>query len=335
MAAADVFRPAWCLRNGHVQTVLASSSLRARGQNPMRNAARQLILTTPAGVRLQGFYSPQPDDRSRGLVILLHGWEGSAESTYIQRTGKVLYHHGYEIFRLNFRDHGNSHHLNPGIFYAVLLDEVFQAVQQIARQASGRPVFLAGFSLGANFVLRIVLQTAQTPIANLHHAVAVSPVLDPAKSTLQADRIFYIRKYFLKKWRQSLAVKEKLFPELYDFRPVMSMHSIGEVTDYMLDKYSDYSSAQQYFRTYTLVGDALADLPLPTTIITAADDPMIAVEDFYDLRLNDQTRLFIHPFGGHNGFIDGIRFKSWYEHKMVELFDATVEENGKRGGNDE
>jgi predicted alpha/beta-fold hydrolase len=326
MTCEDVFRPAWYLRNGHIQTILASSHFRAWGQNPMRDAARQLILTTPRGVRLQGFYSPQQASRPRGLVILLHGWEGSAESTYMLCTGKSLYHRGYDIFRLNFRDHGNSHHLNPSLFYAVLLEEVFQAVQQVAQQADQDPVFMVGFSLGGNFVLRIGRQAAQTPIANLRHVVAISPVLNPAKSTLRSDQINYVRKYFLKKWRQSLAVKQQLFPELYDFSAMMSMQSMAEMTAYLLEKYSDYDSAEEYFRGYTLLNNAISDLALPTTIITAADDPLIPVEDFYKLQLNDQTRLFINDFGGHNGFIDGINFKSWYEQKLGDIFDET----GKR-----
>jgi predicted alpha/beta-fold hydrolase len=86
----------------------------------------------------------------------LHGWEGSVDSTYLQRCGRSLYRHGYDIFRLNFRDHGDSHHLNSGIFYAVLLEEVYQAVIQAAEFARGGPVFMIGFSLGGNFVLRIL-----------------------------------------------------------------------------------------------------------------------------------------------------------------------------------
>ena len=75
-------------------------------------------------------------EKAAGQVILLHGWEGSADSTYILRTGNALYRRGYDIFRLNFRDHGDSHHLNRGIFYAVLLEEVFQAVRQATSLAS-------------------------------------------------------------------------------------------------------------------------------------------------------------------------------------------------------
>ena len=223
MLTGESFRPARYLRNGHVQTFLASSSVRAWGKNAMRDAAREVILTTRDKIRLLGLYSPQSTEKAAGAVILLHGWEGSADSTYILCTGNTLYQRGYDIFRLNLRDHGDSHHLNQGIFYAVLLEEVFQAVRQVCMNAGGKPVFLVGFSLGGNFALRIARRTHQDPIKNLWHAVAVSPVLDPAKSTLKIDQYPLIRIYFLRKWLRSLKKKQRLFPDVYDFAPLMPL----------------------------------------------------------------------------------------------------------------
>ena len=178
MLNAESFRPAPCLRNGHLQTILASSSFRTWGKNPMCDAAREMIMTTSGGVRLLGYYSPQKSKKSKGLVVLLHGWEGSVASTYILCTGKALYGRGYDIFRLNFRDHGDSHHLNQGIFYAVLLEEVFQAVRRLCRNAEQKPVFLMGFSLGGNFALRMARNMIQTPIENLCHDDPIIPVED-------------------------------------------------------------------------------------------------------------------------------------------------------------
>jgi len=322
---SEPFRPTWYLRNRHLQTILASSSIRARGQNPMTEAAREMIVTTSGGVRLLGFYSPQKSKKSNGLVILLHGWEGSVDSTYIVCTGKALYRRGYDIFRLNFRDHGDSRHLNQGIFYAVLLEEVFQAVHQVCRKAERLPAFLTGFSLGGNFALRIARRMLRTPIENLRHVVAISPVLDPAKSTSEIDQYPLIRIYFLKKWIRSLKKKQQLFPDVYDFAPLMSLKSIQAVTDLLLQHYSDFDSAAEYFKAYSLLKDAVKDVSVDTTIITAADDPIIPVEDFYQLELNGRTRLFIHDFGGHNGFIDGFFLKSWYEQQLADFFDEIVQ----------
>jgi uncharacterized protein len=318
--ASIEFKPPFPLKSAMLQTAMASAGLRALGSNPMLEAARETIVTTVAGVRLLGFMSRRPEPHDNGLVILLHGWEGSSHSTYIRTTGRFLFNQGYDVFRLNFRDHGPSHHLNPGLFYAVLLDEVFDAVRQVTEGEMGRPVFLAGFSLGGNFALRIARTCIQDPIPNLKQVVSISPVLDPDKATDRIDHSRLILKYFLKKWRRSLSIKQRLYPDRYDFSELMRIDNIREMTERLLARYSDYGSAREYFKGYSLLNGDLAGITLPTTIITAKDDPVIPVEDFYDLDTSDTTHLMIQPHGGHNGFLEGWRLNGWYETVMVETF---------------
>ena len=97
----------------------------------------------------------------------------------------------------------------------------------------------------------------------------------------------------------------------------------------MLDQYSDYNSPAEYFKAYSILDNAIEDVAVPTTIITAADDPIIPVEDFYRLKLSHCTELVIHKHGGHNGFIDGFHLKSWYEQILADWFDEIT----TRGGN--
>ena len=118
--------------------------------------------------------------------------------------------------------------------------------------------------------------------------------------------------------------KQRLFPDLYDFAPAMNLKTIQAVTDVLIENYSDFDSSGQYFSEYSLLKDAIADLTVDTTIITAKDDPIIPVEDFYQLEINARTQLCIHDFGGHNGFIDGFFLKSWYEQQLADLFDGIV-----------
>lgn len=325
MQTFDGYQPPLLLKNPHVQTILASSKIRVLGTNPMRAIARERIIETDVGTKLLGYHSEQPVQSAKGLAVLLSGWEGSADSTYLLRCGKMLYRQGYDVFRLNYRDHGPSHHLNSGIFYAVLLEEVYEAIAQLANGTRNRPVFLIGFSLGGNFVLRILQKCVQSPIANLRHAVSISPVLNPKRSTQTIDGIAFIRRYFLAKWRRSLRKKQSLFPDLYDFTPVERLKTIQAVTDFLLAKYSDFESAQDYFNAYAVMGSAVADINIPTTVITAADDPIIPVSDFYDFVPNEHLALVIHPHGGHNGFISGYNLQSWYETHIVTLFDKIVQ----------
>jgi predicted alpha/beta-fold hydrolase len=306
--------PFW-LRNGHLQTFLASSGFRARSANPMLEAARDVILETGDGIRLLGSHTPHPGTVPKGLVLLLHGWEGSIDSTYMLCTGRTLYRRGYEVFRLNLRDHGRSHHLNRGIFYAVLLDEIFEAIAQVAAAAVGLNVFLVGFSLGGNFALRIARRCATHPIPNLRQVVAVSAALDPEVSTTRADRHPLIRRYFLKKWRCSLAIKQQLFPDLYDFSDILRLQTLRAITDALLERYSQYPSTRDYFQTYTLTGDALRSIAVPTTLLTAQDDPIIPVHDYHELRANELTRVVVEPYGGP-------RLRSRYETWLADMFDG-------------
>jgi predicted alpha/beta-fold hydrolase len=312
--------PPFYLKPAGIQTFLASARLRAWGKNPMLDACRAVILSTADGIRLLGYISRQPRPHRQGLVILLHGWEGSSESTYIRTTGRFLFKCGYDVFRLNLRDHGPSHHLNTGIFYAVLLEEVFDAVRQVSAAQRPQATFLAGFSLGGNFALRIARRCARQPIQGLKQVMAISPVLDPDKATARIDNNRLILTYFLKKWRRSLTIKQRLFPQHYDFSSLMDLDNIRAMTERLLAHYSTYDSAAAYFKDYTLLGDDLDAITVPTTIITAADDPIIPVQDFHNLRTSDATRLLIQPYGGHNGFLEGWRLNGWYERVMIDVF---------------
>lgn len=317
------FIPPRFLRGTYTQTILASAKIRAVGRNPMKEASREMIIDAGGGIRLQGFFSQQLKRDPMGLVILLHGWEGSADSTYILHSGRYFYKSGYNVFRLNFRDHGNTHHLNEGLFYAILLDEVFRAVETATCLPGESRTFLMGFSLGGNFALRIGRKCNEHMIENIRHIVAISPVLNPSRATDAIDRSPLLRRYFLKKWRRSLNLKQKLYPHLYDFRGIMDLDTLRAVTNGLLKRYSSFQDTEEYFRGYALTGDALRSLSLPTTIIAARDDPAIPSDDFPRLILGSSTRLIMHDFGGHNGFLEGIFEPTWYENYARELFAAS------------
>jgi hypothetical protein len=312
------------LRNPRIQTYLASSRLRARGINPMLDASREYIINAGSDVRLVGSFACNTKTPFRGTVILLHGWEGSIESAYIVSSGRFLFKNGFSVFRLNFRDHGKSHHLNKGLFYATLTDEVYAAVKTVSEISGGAPLFLAGFSLGGNFALRIARMLSNESCNNFHHIVSISPVINPDKATTAIDNNYIIKKYFLLKWRRSLSMKQKLFPALYDFNDIIPLKSCRSITERLIDRYSNYKDASEYFRGYTITNCILNDIRIPTTIITSKDDPVIPVDDFCGLDARKPVNLIIHNYGGHNGFIKNLSFECWYEEKMVRLFDESI-----------
>jgi len=295
--------------------------MRVRGRNEMTEASREVIVEAGGGVRLLGYHARQAGT-PKGLVILLHGWEGSADSTYVLSTGRYLYRRGFEVFRLNLRDHGRSHHLNSGLFHGALLDETAAAVDRASRCLPDRPAYLIGFSLGGNFALRIALRQSKNPISTLRRVFAISPALDPYKSTLAIDSGPAVyRSYFLAKWKRSLRRKERLFPGLYRFDEILRHRTCLAMTEAIMAYYPDFSSYRDYFGRYTLTGDALAPVAMPVTIFTSKDDPVVPVEDFYRLPGNARLEVSIQAHGGHCGFLQPFPWGCWYERVIGRILE--------------
>ncbi len=307
------FNPPPYLAHPVVQTMAGSLRLRARGFTSLERSTFMKIIETGAGVKLQAAVSV-PSSGQRPLAILLHGWEGSSNSAYMVTTARFLFENGWHVVRLNFRDHGDTHHLNTGLFYASRLDEVFDSIVHICRQWHERPTIVCGFSLGGNFALRTAqrLGCGQVKVPNLTHVVAISPVIDPAKTTKAVDQTRLIRGYFLFKWRKSLLKKQQAHPGRYDFGQIIKMDRIEKITAALLERYSPFESLRAYFDTYTLTGSRLGPVRVPTTIVTAADDPIIPVEDIYGLKAGPAVKKIVLRCGGHNGFVRGLTKGAWY-----------------------
>ena len=322
------FAPPRLLDNPHLQSVLASHRLRRWlrrdriGQ--LQREAERVVLDCGNGVRLQGFYNASPRARPAGLVVLLHGWEGSALSTYLCNTAAALQQVGFATFRLEFRDHGDGQHLNEGLFHSCLIDEVVGAVRAIADRYPIRPLLLSGFSLGGNFTLRVALRAPAAGIP-LAHAIAVCPVINPANAmTAMESSPWFYSQYFLLKWRRSLKLKQQAFPERYDFGPWMRGLGLRALTRELIVRHSEFRSLEDYLDGYSVAGDRLADLQVPTSILTSEDDPIIPVDDFRQLALPDHAELRIVRHGGHCGFLENWRLESWAERFLLATFEAAA-----------
>ena len=308
------YRAPWWLRSGHLQTFLGSSPMRRR--HGARSLAATGAVTTAhlvdggPGVRLHGLYSVVPGIEPRGLALLLHGWEGSAESSYMRLTAARLLQRGFATFRLNFRDHGDSHHLNEALFHSNRIDEVVLAALDVARRfwpdaGPARPLVAAGYSLGGNFALRLALRAPGAGLP-LSAVAAVCPVLDPKATMAQMEtgwRVYL--HYFERKWRRSLARKRALFPAVHDFDDRTLHLGMRELTEWLVVRHTGFGTLDDYFDGYSIAGDRLAALQVPAHILMAEDDPVIPIEHFRALALPPSASLEVSRQGGHCGFLRG------------------------------
>ncbi len=339
------FRPRAPLRSAHLQSTLGSlpplgllARYRARA---LLACAQTLLLDCGDGVRLQAEYSAGAAGpagavgpagaagtagaparvRARRLAVLLHGWEGSARSSCVLSLGAALHAVGYGVLRLNLRDHGRTHHLNREIFHCCRLPEVAGAVHAIATRFPAIPLYLAGFSLGGNFLLRVAAAAGLAPA--VRGVVAISPVLEPAATlrALEQGPALY-RQTLLWRWSRSLRLKQRAWPGVHDFSALIRLADLRAMTAALVREHTGLAGIDEYLRGYAITGERLAALPVPCHVLLAEDDPLVPASDLCRLPLSPQLRLWPTRFGGHCGFLDGWAASSAADRFVLERFAA-------------
>lgn len=326
--AAAPFRPNPLLSPQLVQTVLATKRpaqrLWRRRGSAMQAVERQHLLDCGDGVRLTGMHSVQaPSRRPAGLTVLIHGWEGHHESAYQYSMACALYEAGWNVFRLNLRDHAGTHHLNERMFHSARIGEVLGAIEAIRAVDGSERLVVVGFSLGGNFALRVGLHgPSRGLVPNL--SIGISPSIDPG-ATLRAidDGPFVFKRYFLDKWRKTLRAKEAAWPGRYDFRRLMALASFVDITEQFVKEQTEYDSLAEYLGAYTLTPAMLMAAPSPLAVLTAQDDTVIPYRDFAGLEARGSVVAFDAPKrGGHCGFIENFALDCWAERRVLDLVAA-------------
>ena len=317
------FKPAWWLRSPHLQTILASSDYRKNRvlsrRRPLDPGSEAQLLDCRDGIRLKGYLTPEAG-RCRGTVVMLHGWEGSQVSNYMLSCGSLLRDRGYRLFRLLFRDHGDSHELNRELFHSCRLDEVIDGVEQALERFAEGPRLLVGFSLGGNFALRVAADAGTR--LGLDMVVSINPVVHPPHTliALQNAPRFYER-YYIKKWMRSLTRKAELFPDLFPYEEIARLESLNAITEALVGLFGDFSCADEYFRGYSIAGDRLDALAVPARVVTSRDDPVIPVDDFPPLGRHPRIELEVQDLGGHVAFLRDRSMDSWIDERIAWILD--------------
>jgi len=299
------FNPPKMLRSAHTQTVLASRLTQRQHLTSAayEAAAQRLTLTSSDNVSLEAWVNVQQDNAP--LAVLLHGWLGCAQSTYVRRTADYLQQRGYNVARLNFRDHGGTSHLNQPLFHSARLTEVLDACNSLVETygQTNQTVGIIGFSLGGNFTLRLAASQRLDP--KVDQAIAICPAVNPTTAAIAIDAGWFgYRWYFVRRWHKALAEKAAAFPALYDFSAATGMGTVSELTDYFVREYTPYDNAQDYYQAYEVTQAMLAQASCSVSILAARDDPVIPIGDLRRLGQLNSINYVETEHGGHCAFVD-------------------------------
>jgi predicted alpha/beta-fold hydrolase len=315
------FVPHRLLRNAHMMT-LAGAFL-PRLTRGLRRAEDRLFQVEP-GTQLLARCHWQPEPRRSPTLAVVHGLEGSSESTYMRGLAGQAFGAGFNVLRINQRNCGGTDRLTSTLYNSGLSAD-FQAIllELIERDALTQICF-AGYSMGGNLVLKMAGELGDAAPPELRGVCAVCPTLDLAAcvdAIARPENRLYQR-HFVRNLKSRMRHKAKLFPGQFQLNGLSRVRTVREFDDAITAPCCGYGNARNYYERASARRVAQR-IVVPTLIITSKDDPVVPFEAFEapEIAGNPHIRILAPEFGGHCAFISHSRGpeRYWAEARTLEF----------------
>ncbi len=267
----------------------------------------------------------QTDREEHPTLVMWHGMEGSTASAYMVSTADKAFRAGFNVVRVNVRNCGGTEHLSPTIYHGGLTADLRVVIDELINTDHLPRLVVAGFSLGGNMVLKLAGEYGENSPPEIMGLCAVSPSVDlGACTTHMAQRRNWIyQQDFLRRLKNRLRKKKKLFPELYDISDLGDINSIELFDDRFVAPAFGFADARDYYAKASSL-PLIRNIRLPTLIIHAEDDPFIPFAPLRDpsIATNPYVLLIATERGGHVAFVsansqDEDRF--WAENRLIDF----------------
>lgn len=301
------FKPASWLKNAHAQTMYPSLPWSWRTRPLLRRETLELPDGDATAVDWMVAADDLPD--SAPLLIILHGLEGSAGSSYARMLMEAALDRNWRSCVLHFRDCGDYRNRLPRRYHAGETNDLRHFLNELQRnrEASGNagPLLAAGFSLGGNVLLKYLGESAnETPI-EAATAVCVPLNLHECAAALNIGFSRFYQRHLLKRMKRSVARKFNPHTAAFDWDRAMAAGTFDDFDDAVTAPLHGFNGKQDYYDRCSSAR-FLATVERPTLIINALDDPFMTPKVIPTAdRLSASVTLEVAAHGGHVGFIDG------------------------------
>lgn len=259
-------------------------------------------------------------------MVLVHGLEGSSESGYMRSMAQVALDAGFTVHRFNMRGCGGTEALSVLSYHAGQTSDLL-AVLRERRKLSDLPIFIAGYSLGANVALKLAGELGEEGRGLLAGVTSVSAPIDLSACAhaigLPGNYLYQNR--FLGRLKERIRRKNALAPDVYTLEHLPRVKSIVDFDDHYTARLFGFGTAENYFRTQSS-NQFLERIQVPALLITAKDDPMVPfrVYDHPAFARNPMLRLHAVEHGGHLGFISRTGPRFWLDHTILEWMEQQL-----------
>jgi len=241
-------------------------------------------------------------------VVVLHGLEGSSRAPYVRRLLVALSRRGLSALALNFRGCSGEANRLPRLYHSGETGDLAAVVRRLAEERPGRPLAVAGFSLGGNVAAKWLGETGAAIPPQVRGGAVISVPFDLAACAAAIDGPgfwpFVYRERFLRMLRGKALAKARRFPSLLDAAALRRIRTFADFDERVTAPLHGFAGARDYWESSSS-GPWLAGVQVPLLALSAADDPMVPAASLPLAPGNPKVTLEVTAAGGHVGFVTG------------------------------
>lgn len=310
------YRPSLLYSNKHLNTIIPSLFRKIQV-----SYTRERIKTKDNDFIDIDFSSKQ----SESAVIILHGLEGSSDSSNVKGIVKAINSINLDAVVLNFR--GCSGEINNllSAYHSGKTDDINLVVDYISKRY--KTLYMVGFSLGGNAMLKYLGENHSTH-KYISKAVAISVPIDLRSSAIEMAKAS--NKIYMSKFLKTL--KSKVFQKCkrhsnhsIDLKKIKKAHTFFEFDNEYTAPVHGFTDAEKYYKKNSSKF-FLENIKTPTLLINAVDDPFLTQSCFPFSEAKQNQHLFLETpsKGGHLGFLSktGINGIYWHEQRIMQFLQS-------------
>jgi predicted alpha/beta-fold hydrolase len=250
--------------------------------------------------------------------VVVHGLEGSAQSSYVLETCRALAERGIRSVAMNFRSCSGEPNLTARFYHAGDTGDLSHLLGLLAGRFPRATLLGVGFSLGANMLLKYLGERGDA--SSIRAAAAVSVPFELGAGADKLWRSFMGRAYtkhfvgrLVGKYRLKQEVRGALEGPPLDEQRILAARSFREFDDALTARLHGFRDAEDYY-TSSSSARFLHAIRVPTLLVQALDDPFVdeSALPHQAIDANPMLRKVFVAHGGHVGFIAGPPHRPWF-----------------------
>lgn len=311
------YKPPFPFRNGHFSTIYSGVFRKVHGLVQKRER-----IELEDGDFLDLDWSESKSNTNK-VVILIHGLEGNAQRHYITGSAKKFNQNGFDACAINLRGCSGEQNRLYRTYHSGASDDLIEVIQHVLNTKSYESIFLMGYSLGGNLLLKYLGEVNKIP-PQLKGAVGVSvpcSLKSASDELLKSKNAIYSQR-FKKHLLAKLHEKKQMFPQKISETDIKSITTLKDFDDVYTSKAHGFVDALDYYEKCSCQ-QFLPNIKIPSLILNAKNDSFLGEACYPYKEALENSKLFLEvpDFGGHVGFW-GRKNISYAEKRGVEFLNS-------------